>query len=68
MKNSYEFNYTLMNKLMKKERDALLVNRLKNVKSIVKTNCPNSFSTFRKKNTKANLKKDLSKKIYIKYL
>ena len=68
MKNSYEFNYTLMKKLMKKERDALLVNRLKNVKSIVKTNCPHSFSTFRKKNTKANLKKDLSKKIYIIFL
>ena len=68
MKNSYEFNYTLMNKLYKKERDALLINRLKNIKSLVKTNCPHSFSSFRKRSTKANLKKDISKKIYIIFL
>ncbi len=47
MFNSYEFNYTLLNKMYKKELDHLLTNRLKSVKSIVKT----------------NLKKDLSKKI-----
>ncbi len=68
MKNSYEFNYTLMNKLYKKERDALLINRLKNIKSTVNTNCPHSFSSFRKRSTKANLKKDISKKIYIIFL
>ena len=61
MLNSYEFNYTLLNKLYKKERDVLLMNRLKNVKSIVNTNCPHSFSKFRKKPNKQNLKKDLSK-------
>ena len=68
MKNSYEFNYTLMNKLYKKERDALFINRLKNIKSIVKTNSPHSLSSFRKRSTKANLKKDISKKIYIIFL
>ena len=68
MLNSYEFNYTLLNKLYKKERDVLLMNRLKNAKSIVNTNCPHSFSSFRKKLNKQNLKKDLSKKyIYIIY-
>jgi hypothetical protein len=62
MLNSYEFNYTLLNKKYKKERDNLLLNRLKNIKSIVNTNCPHSFSNFKKKTTKSNLKKDLSKK------
>ena len=60
MLNSYEFNYTLMNKLYKKERDILLMNRLKNIKSTLNTNCPNSFNVSRKKSTKSNLKKDLS--------
>lgn len=68
MLNSYEFNYTLLNKLYKKERDVLLMNRLKNIKSIVNTNCPHSFGSFRKKPTKTNLKKDLSKLIYIIFL
>ena len=62
MLNSYEFTYTLLNKLYKKERDNLLMNRLKNIKSIVNTHCPHSFSTSRKKPAKSNLKKDLSKK------
>ena len=62
MLNSYEFNYTLLNKRYKKERDNLLQTRLKNIKSIVNTNCPNSFSNIKKKPTKSNLKKDLSKK------
>ena len=62
MLNSYEYNYTLLNKKYKKERDNLLMSRLRNVKSIVNTNCPHSFSNFKKKSTKPNLKKDLSKK------
>ena len=62
MLNSYEFNYTLLNKRYKKERDNLLLTRLKNIKSIVNTNCPNSFSNIKKQPTKSNLKKDLSKK------
>jgi len=62
MLNSYEFNYTLLNKRYKKERDNLLLTRLKNIKSIVNTNCPNSFSNIKKRPTKSNLKKDLSKK------
>ena len=62
MLNSYEFNYTLLNKRYKKERDNLLLTRLKNIKSIVNTNCPNSFSNIKKKPTKSNLKQDLSKK------
>ena len=61
MLNSYEFNYTLLNKRYKKERDNLLLTRLKNIKSIVNTNCPNSFSNIKERPTKSNLKKDLSK-------
>ena len=68
MLNSYEFNYTLMNKLYKKERDILLMNRLKSIKSTLNTNCPNSFNIARKKPTKSNLKKDISNKIYIIFL
>ena len=49
--------------MYKKELDHLLTNRLKSVKSIVNTNCPNSFNSVRRKPLKTNLKKDLSKKI-----
>ena len=52
----------ILNKKYKKERDNLLLNRLKNIKSIVNTNCPHSFTNFKKKSSKSNLKKDLSKK------
>ncbi len=61
MKRSYEDNYTLLNKLYKKEQNDLMLNRLKNAKSIVKTNCPNSFNSFKKKNNKSQ-EKNLSNK------
>ena len=62
MLNSYEFNYTLMNKLYKKERDILLMNRLKNIKSTLNTNFHNSLNITRKKTTKSNIQKYISKK------
>ncbi len=61
MQRSYENNYTLLNKLYKKEQNDLLLNRLKNVKSIVKTNCPNSFNSFKKKNNKSQKKNPSNK-------
>ena len=69
MLRSYEDNYTLLSKLFKQEQNALMNTRLKNVKSIVKTNCPNSFNRYRKKTNKYQEKKDLSKyKNLIRYL
>ena len=69
MVRSYEDNYTLLSKLFKQEQNALMNTRLKNVKSIVKTNCPNSFNSYRKKTNKSQEKKDLSKyKNLIRYL
>ena len=49
MLRSYENNYTLLNKLYNQEQNDLMLSRLKNAKSIVNTNCPNSFNIFRKK-------------------
>ena len=61
---SYENNYTLLNKLYNQEQNDLLLARLKNAKSIVNTNCPNCFNTFKKKSNKSKeKKKDLSNKI-----
>jgi hypothetical protein len=63
MLRSYENNYTLLNKLYNQEQNDLMLSRLKNAKSIVNTNCPNSFNIFRKKSNKSQeKKKDLSNK------
>ena len=65
MLRSYENNYTLLNKLYNQEQNDLLLTRLKNAKSIVNTNCPNSFNVFKKKSNKSKeKKKDLSNKIF----
>lgn len=61
MLRTYEDNYTLLDKLNKKEQNTLMINRLKNAKSIVKTNCPPSFNNSRKKSNKSYEKKDLCK-------
>ena len=58
----YNDNYTILNKLHKEEQNSIMITRLKNAKSIVKTNCPNSFNNFRKKINKSYDKKNLSKK------
>lgn len=60
MLRSYENNYTLLNKIYNQEQNNILNTRLKNAKSIVNTNCPNSFNNSRKKTNKSNDKKDLS--------
>ena len=60
MLRSYEDNYTLLNKLYKKEQNTLMLARLRNAKSIVNTNCPNTFNSFKKKRNKSQEKKDLS--------
>ena len=60
MLKPYEDNYTLLSKLYKKEQNILMIARLKNVKSIVNTNCPNSFNSLKKKRNKIQEKKDLS--------
>ena len=60
MLKPYEDNYTLLSKLYKKEQNILMLARLKNAKSIVNTNCPNSFNSNKKKRNKIQEKKDLS--------
>ena len=59
MLNSYD--YTLLNKIYKQEQNNIMLSRLKNAKSFVNTNCPNSFYNSRKKIIKSQEKKDLSK-------
>ena len=66
MLRSYEQDYTLLNKLYKQEQNTIMQSRLKNAKSIVNTNCPDSFNSQRKKIIKSQEKKDLSKQILYK--
>lgn len=61
MYRSYEDDYTLLNKLYKQEQNTIMLSRLKNAKSIVKTRYPNSFNNSRKKINKSHAKMDLSK-------
>ena len=58
----YNDNYTILNKLHKQEQNSIMTTKLKNAKSIVKTNCPTSFNNFRKKLNKSYDRKNLSKK------
>ena len=63
MLNSYD--YTLLSKIYKQEQNNIMLTRLKNAKSIVKTNCPNSFSNSKKKIIRSQEKKNFSKeKLY----
>ena len=66
MLRSYEQDYMLLNKLYKREQNIIMQSRLRNAKSIVNTNCPNSFNNIRKKLIKSQEKKDLSKIILYK--
>ena len=66
MLRAYEQDYTLLNKLYKQEQNTIMQSRLKNAKSIVNTNCPNSFNYPRKRIIKSQEQKDLSKQILYK--
>ena len=56
----YDDNYSKLNQINKQEQNTLLANRLKNAKPIVKTNCPHSFNSNKKKPNKSHERKDLS--------
>lgn len=61
MFSSYEDNYSVLNKLFKKEQNTLLINRLKNTKSKINTKPPYSFNNTRNKKTKSHEQRDPSK-------
>lgn len=46
----------------KKEQDKKLNIRIKNAKSLINNNCPESFNAFRKLHNKANINSNISKK------
>jgi hypothetical protein len=64
MLKSYEDNYNILSKLFKKEQNILMTARLKNAKSLINTNCPNTFNKNMRKVNRTKDKKDLSKKIF----
>ena len=49
----------------KKEQDKKLNIRIKNAKSLINNNCPESFNAFRKLHNKANINSNISKKKYL---
>ncbi len=59
--HTYEDNYTILNKLYKQEQNSIMTTRLKNAKSLLNTNCPNSFNNSKKKKNKSHDKNDMSK-------
>ena len=61
MLRPYEDNYNILNQRQKQEQNTLMTTRLKNAKSVVKTNCPQSFNNSKKKPGKSLEKQDLSK-------
>ena len=62
MLRQYEDNdYSPLNKLLKQEQNALIANRIKNIKATVNTNSPSIFNKTLKRQNKSQEQKDLSK-------
>ncbi len=63
MLKSYEDSYNILNKMYKKEQNILMTTRVKNAKSLINTNCPNTFNKNNRRVNRSKDKKDLGKKI-----
>ena len=65
MRTSYNDYDGVLSRSYKREQDKKLVNRIKNAKSSINNNCPESFNVFRKLHNKANINSNISKKKYL---
>jgi hypothetical protein len=66
MKTSYnDYDGSLLSRSYKKEQDKKLDIRIKNAKSLINNNCPESFNIFRKLHNKAHINSNLSKNYFL---
>jgi hypothetical protein len=62
MRTSYNDFDGILSRSEKKEQDRKLNNRIKNAKSLINNNCPQSYNVFRKLHNKSQINNNLSKK------
>ena len=65
MRTAYNDYDGVLTRTYKKEQDKKLNIRIKNAKSLINNNCPESFNAFRKLHNKANINSNISKKKYL---
>jgi hypothetical protein len=65
MRTTYNDYDGVLTRSYKKEQDKKLNIRIKNAKSLINNNCPESFNVFRKLHNKANINNNISKKKYL---
>ena len=65
MRTTYNDYDGILTRSYKKEQDKKLNIRIKNAKSLINNNCPESFNAFRKLHNKANINSNISKKKYL---
>ena len=64
MRTTYNDYDGVLTRSYKKEQDKKLNIRIKNAKSLINDNCPESFNAFRKLHNKAHINSNISKKKY----
>ena len=62
MRTSYNDYDGILSHSYKKEQDKKLHIRIRNAKSLINNNCPESYNIFRKLHNRANINSNLSKK------
>ena len=62
MRTTYNDYDGVLTRSYKKEQDKKLNIRIKNAKSLINNNCPESFNAFRKLHNKAHINSNISKK------
>ena len=62
MRTTYNDYDGVLTRSYKKEQDKKLNIRIKNAKSLINNNCPESYNAFRKLHNKANINSNISKK------
>ena len=65
MRTTYNDYDGVLTRSYKKEQDKKLNIRIKNAKSLINNNCPESYNAFRKLHNKANINSNISKKKYL---
>ena len=68
MRTSYNDYGGVLSRSYKKEQDKKLNIRIKNAKSLINNNCPQSYNVFRKLHNKANINNNLSKSSFLIFI
>ena len=68
MRTSYNDYGGVLSRSYKKEQDKQLNIRIKNAKSLINNNCPQSYNVFRKLHNKASINNNLSKSSFLIFI